>query len=183
MVQPKYDPSRVLNLRVTPELRRRLDELLATIPTGAAKLSRHGLAVWCLERGLSVAERDPAATMRPAGAELDAHDRRNAAQAALLAVSAGGAVNDAHEDHAPKAPSRPRKASSRGAENIDHELVARTRTRLVTARDRGIKWSEISRRTDVQPSGLRRFTDGVNATLLGDGLARVNAALTELGVP
>jgi len=182
VVQPKYDPSRVLNLRVTPELRRRLDALLATIPTGAAKLSRHGLAVWCLERGVSIAERDPSATMRPAGVVPDDHDRRNAAQAALLAVSVGGAVND-HEDPAPKAPSRPRKASSRAAENIDHELVAGTRTRLATAKSMGIKWAEISRRTDVQPSGLRRFADGVNATLLGDGLARVNAALTELGVP
>ena len=43
--------------------------------------------------------------------------------------------------------------------------------------------AEIARRAGVVPSGLGRFLDGQVATLKGDGLERVVAALEELGVP
>ena len=65
MVQPKHDPDRALNLRVPPELKARLAALLDSVPTGAAKLSRHGLAVWCLERGLAEAEAAPREVLSP----------------------------------------------------------------------------------------------------------------------
>ena len=56
-----YDPERVLNLRVTPELRARLDalteHLASTAPPGA-RVSRHALAVDALTRGLDAIERD-----------------------------------------------------------------------------------------------------------------------------
>lgn len=46
-------------------MRARLAELLERVPdTGAARLSRHGLAVWCLERGLLEAEAEPALVLR-----------------------------------------------------------------------------------------------------------------------
>lgn len=64
MVQPKYEADRVLNLRIDPKVRQRLDTLLSQIHTGAAKLSRHSLAVWCLERGLLEAERDSDAVLQ-----------------------------------------------------------------------------------------------------------------------
>lgn len=65
MVQPTHQPDAVLTLRVTPALRARLAELLERVPdTGAARLSRHGLAVWCLERGLLEAEAEPALVLR-----------------------------------------------------------------------------------------------------------------------
>lgn len=55
-----YDPDRVLNLRVTPELRARLDalvdQLAAKAPPGA-RVTRHALAVAALERGLDAIER------------------------------------------------------------------------------------------------------------------------------
>ena len=66
MVQPTHQPDAVLTLRVSPALRARLAELLARVPdAGAARLSRHGLAVWCLERGLLEAEADPDVVLRP----------------------------------------------------------------------------------------------------------------------
>lgn len=68
MVQPTHQPDAVLTLRVTPALRARLAELLERVPdTGAARLSRHGLAVWCLERGLLEAEADPDVVLRAPG--------------------------------------------------------------------------------------------------------------------
>ncbi len=68
MVQPTHQPDAVLTLRVTPALRARLGELLERVPdTGAARLSRHGLAVWCLERGLLEAEAEPALVLRAPG--------------------------------------------------------------------------------------------------------------------
>ncbi len=55
-----YDPDRVLNLRVSPELRARLDALVerlaAKAPPGA-RITRHALAVDALTRGLDVIER------------------------------------------------------------------------------------------------------------------------------
>ena len=55
-----YDPDRVLNLRVTPELRARLDalveQLAASAPPGA-RITRHALAVDALTRGLDAIER------------------------------------------------------------------------------------------------------------------------------
>lgn len=55
-----YDPDRVLNLRVTPELRARLDALVerlsAKAPPGS-RITRHALAVDALSRGLDVIER------------------------------------------------------------------------------------------------------------------------------
>lgn len=66
-----YDPDRVLNLRVSPELRARLDalaeKLAAKAPPGA-RVSRHALAVDALTRGLDTIERehpDVASTKRP----------------------------------------------------------------------------------------------------------------------
>ena len=68
MVQPTHQPDAVLTLRVTPALRARLGELLERVPdTGAARLSRHGRAVWCLERGLLEAEAEPALVLRAPG--------------------------------------------------------------------------------------------------------------------
>ena len=68
MVQPTHQPDAVLTLRVTPALRARLAELLERVPdTGAARLSRHGLAVWCLERGLLEAEAEPPLVLRAPG--------------------------------------------------------------------------------------------------------------------
>ena len=68
MVQPTHQPDAVLTLRVTPALRARLGELLERVPdTGAARLSRHGLAVWCLERGLLEAEAEPDLVLRAPG--------------------------------------------------------------------------------------------------------------------
>lgn len=65
MVQPTHRPDAVLTLRVSPALRARFAELLARVPdAGAARLSRHGLAVWCLERGLLEAEADPDVVLR-----------------------------------------------------------------------------------------------------------------------
>ncbi len=55
-----YDPDRVLNLRVSPELRARLDALVARLAAKAppgARITRHALAVDALERGLDVIER------------------------------------------------------------------------------------------------------------------------------
>lgn len=55
-----YDPERVLNLRVAPELRARLDALVerlaAKAPPGA-RVTRHSLAVDALTRGLDAIER------------------------------------------------------------------------------------------------------------------------------
>lgn len=49
-------------------MRARLAELLERVPdTGAARLSRHGLAVWCLERGLLEAEAEPDLVLRAPG--------------------------------------------------------------------------------------------------------------------
>jgi len=68
MIQPTHQPDAVLTLRVTPVLRARLAELLERVPdTGAARLSRHGLAVWCLERGLLEAEAEPPLVLRAPG--------------------------------------------------------------------------------------------------------------------
>lgn len=65
MVQPTHRPDAVLTLRVSPALRARLAELLERVPdAGAARLSRHGLAVWCLERGLLEAEAAPDVVLR-----------------------------------------------------------------------------------------------------------------------
>lgn len=56
-----YDPDRVLNLRVSPELRARLDalaeQLAAKAPPGA-RVTRHALAVDALTRGLDAIERE-----------------------------------------------------------------------------------------------------------------------------
>lgn len=56
-----YDPDRVLNLRVTPELRARLDalvdQLAAKAPPGS-RITRHALAVDALTRGLDAIERE-----------------------------------------------------------------------------------------------------------------------------
>ena len=102
-MQPKYEADRVLNLRVTPELKARLAALLDLVPTGAAKLSRHGLAVWCLERGLMEAEAAPspvlASPARPATTAPPASSGRARLAAALdvaRALPATTAAEDAH---------------------------------------------------------------------------------------
>lgn len=161
MTQPKHDPDRVLNLRVTPELKARLAALLEHVPTGAAKLSRHGLAVWCLERGLMEAEAAPASVLAsPARPETPSSAPTPAAPRA-------------RPERSP-APSPP---AGEGPEAGD------VRARLAAARERGVSLAEIARRSGVQSSGLSRFLGGEVATLKGDGLARVGAALGELGVP
>lgn len=163
MVQPTHDPDRVLNLRVTPELKARLAALLDLVPTGAAKLSRHGLAVWCLERGLMEAEAAPSAVL---------------SAPARTAPPSPAAVT---------APRTPRKAVQNrpepSAQASEDASVEALRQRLNAARAQGVQWVELSRRSGVVPSGLRRFAEGTNATIKGDGLARVARALGELGVP
>lgn len=55
-----YDPDRVLNLRVTPELRARLDALVVRLAAKAppgSRITRHALAVDALARGLDAIER------------------------------------------------------------------------------------------------------------------------------
>ena len=167
MTQPKHDPDRVLNLRVTPELKARLAALLEHVPTGAAKLSRHGLAVWCLERGLMEAEAAPAAV--------------------LASPSARPAIPSPASVTAPRAPRTPRKTVQNRpeptAQAAGDASVAALRQRLHAARAQGVQWAELSRRSGVVPSGLRRFAEGINATIKGDGLERVAQALGELGVP
>ena len=161
MVQPTHDPDRVLNLRVTPELKARLAALLDRVPTGAAKLSRHGLAVWCLERGLMEAEAAPSSVLAPP------------ARPATPSPAPTPAAPRARPERAP-APSPP------AGEGIDPGDV---RARLAAARERGVSLAEIARRSGVQSSGLSRFLTNEVATLKGEGLARVGAALGELGVP
>jgi len=68
MTAPTYKPDHILTLRVTPALRARLAAVLSKVPTGAARLSRHGLAVWCLERGLLEAEAAPRDVLTPPAA-------------------------------------------------------------------------------------------------------------------
>ena len=162
MVQPTHDPDRVLNLRVTPELKARLAALLDRVPTGAAKLSRHGLAVWCLERGLMEAEAAPSSVLAsPARPE----------RPATPSPAPTPAAPRVRPERAPSPP------AGEGPEAGD------VRARLAAARERGVSLAEIARRSGVQSSGLSRFISGEVATLKGDGLARVGAALGELGVP
>lgn len=55
------DPDRVLNLRVTPELRARLDALVERLAANAppgSRVTRHALAVDALTRGLDAIERE-----------------------------------------------------------------------------------------------------------------------------
>ena len=59
----------------------------------------------------------------------------------------------------------------------------RARARVGAAREGGVSMAEIARRAGMQSSGLSRFVSGEFSTLKGDGLARLNTALTELGVP
>jgi hypothetical protein len=129
-MQPVYDPDKVLNLRVTPEVRERLAALVGQVSAGAAKLSRHGLAVWCLERGLLEAERDPSAVLRaPAGAP---------AAPAVVKPASGTA--------------KPRKAPPASSDAPTEEALALLRARLTRARvasDGLLTYAELSRRTRV----------------------------------
>lgn len=162
MVQPTHDPARVLNLRVTPELKARLAALLDRVPTGAAKLSRHGLAVWCLERGLMEAE---------------------AAPASVLALPERPAIRAPAAPTLPPAPApRPERAAAPKPPAGENPDMSALRARIIEARTRGVSWADLSRRSGVVPSGLRRFAEGTNATIKGDGLARVVQALGELEV-
>lgn len=164
MVQPTHDPDRVLNLRVTPELKARLAALLDLVPTGAAKLSRHGLAVWCLERGLMEAEAAPSSVLA------------SPARPARPATPSPAPTPAAPRERPERAPA-PSPPAGEGPEAGD------VRARLAAARERGVSLAEIARRSGVQSSGLSRFLTNEVATLKGDGLARVGAALGELGVP
>ncbi len=190
MVQPIYDPEKILNLRVEVETKRRLDALLAKIPTGAAKLSRHGLAVWCLERGLIEAERDPGAVLRgpmehaPKNGHDLAHlprDERAENELANLTLTAPAAP-------APKPvrASRPARtpapaAPPDGASTLDPDAV---RVRLLRARENGpvdaVAWSALQRATGIQSSGLLRFSTGQQLTLRATGLAALDRELTRL---
>ncbi len=175
MVQPTHDPDRVLNLRVTPELKARLAALLDLVPTGAAKLSRHGLAVWCLERGLMEAEAAPgvvlASPARPAPPPPPSSGRARLA-AALDEARALPAKLAAEDAHVAELRARERRQD-----------LSDVRARLAAARERGVSLAEIARRAGMVPSGLGRFLTGRVATLKGDGLERVDAALEELKVP
>jgi hypothetical protein len=164
MVQPTHDPDRVLNLRVTPELKARLAALLDLVPTGAAKLSRHGLAVWCLERGLMEAEAAPSSVLA-----LPTRPARPATPSPAPAPAA------------PRV--RPERATAPSPPVGEGPDPSDVRARLAAARDRGVTLAEIGRRAGMVPSGLSRFLAGQVATLKGDGLARVVAALGELKVP
>ena len=192
MVQPKHDPDRVLSLRVTSELKERLAALLDLVPTGAAKLSRHGLAVWCLERGLIEAEAAPAAVLaspaRPATTAPPASSGRARLAAALdvaRALPAKLAAEDAHvaELRAARAPAPLTPSSQPPAGELPDVSAERARARVGAAREGGVSMAEIARRAGMQSSGLSRFVSGEFSTLKGDGLARLNTALTELGVP
>lgn len=193
MVQPIYDPEKVLNLRVEAETKRRLDALLAKIPTGAAKLSRHGLAVWCLERGLIEAERDPGAVLRgpmehaPKNGHDLAHlprDERAENELANLTLTAPAAP--AAPAPKPVRASRPARtpapaAPPDGASTLDADAV---RARLLRARENGpvdaVAWSALQRATGIQSSGLLRFSTGQQLTLRATGLAALDRELTRL---
>lgn len=177
-MQPKHDPDRVLNLRVTPELKARLAALLDLVPTGAARLSRHGLAVWCLERGLMEAETAPSSVLasparpaRPAPAPPASSGRARLA-AEIKRARALPATMAAEDAHVAELRARERRSDP-----------GDVRARLAAARERGVILAEIARRAGVVPSGLGRFLGGQVATLKDDGLERVVAALEELGVP
>lgn len=195
MVQPIYDPEKILNLRVEVETKRRLDALLAKIPTGAAKLSRHGLAVWCLERGLLEAERDPGAVLRGPmeHAPKNGHethlprDERAENELANLTPTAP-APQSAPAAPAPKPvrASRPARtpappAPPDGASTLDPDAV---RARLLHARETGpvdaVSWAAIQRATGIQSSGLVRFSTGQQVTLRPTGLAALDRELTRL---
>lgn len=143
MSQPVYDPDKVLNLRVTPEIRDRLSALVGQVSAGAAKLSRHGLAVWCLERGLLEAERDPSAVLRApealAGAPAAPSKPKPAAGAA-----------------------KPSKGPAASSDAPTDEALVLLRARLARARDtgRGITYAELAHRTAVSTTTLHRFDKG-----------------------
>lgn len=180
MVQPIYDPEKVLNLRVEAETKRRLDALLAKIPTGAAKLSRHGLAVWCLERGLLEAERDPGAVLRGPTeyAPQNGHDSAHLTPAAPAAPAAPAPkpVRASRPARTP-APAAPHD----GASTLDPDAV---RARLLRVRENGpvdaVAWAALQRATGIQSSGLLRFSTGQQLTLRATGLDALDRELTRI---
>ena len=143
MSQPVYDPDKVLNLRVTPEIRDRLSALVGQVSAGAAKLSRHGLAVWCLERGLLEAERDPSAVLRAPEALAGAPAAPSKPKPAAVAA-------------------KPSKGPAASSDAPTDEALVLLRARLARARDsgRGITFAELSHRTDVSTTTLHRFDKG-----------------------
>ena len=140
MSQPVYDPDKVLNLRVTPEMRDRLAALVGQVSAGAAKLSRHGLAVWCLERGLLEAERDPSAVLR----------------APEAIAGAPAAPSKPKPSTAPVKPSKERPEPGTVDIGALRDRLLRLREQLPERATRGA----ISRATGIGMSSLYRFETG-----------------------
>lgn len=162
-MQPVYDPDKVLNLRVTPEVRERLAALVGQVSAGAAKLSRHGLAVWCLERGLLEAELDPSAVLRAPSAPAGAP-----AAPAVVKPASGTA--------------KPRKAPPASSDAPTEEALALLRARLTRARvasDGLLTYAELSRRTRVPRTTLHRF-DTNQGTLKPPAFAALDRELTRI---
>ena len=193
MTQPTYDPEKILNLRVETETRRRLDALLAKISTGAAKLSRHGLAVWCLERGLIEAERDSGAVLRAPTehAFRNGHDvphlpRDARAENELANLTLTAPAAPAAPAPKPVRASRPARtpapaAPTDGAYALDPNAV---RARLLRARENAsvdaVSWSALQRATGIQSSSLLRFSTGQQLTLRPTNLAALDRELARL---
>lgn len=158
-MQPVYDPEKVLNLRVTPEVKERLAALVGQVSAGAAKLSRHGLAVWCLERGLLEAERDPSAVLRAPSAP---------AAPAVGAPSSGSA--------------KPRKAPPAASDTPTEEALALLRARLTRAREGSggsLTYGELARRTRIPQTTIHRF-DTKRAPLKPLAYAALDRELTRI---
>jgi hypothetical protein len=141
MAQPTHQPDAVLTLRVTPALRARLGELLERVPdTGAARLSRHGLACWCLERGLLEAEAEPALVLRAPGR---APTPSKPSVAPVAETSTGSASRASREKRSKSTETSPTTPSSSPSGDDSDALRARWRA-LVTVQGQGAKAAGVS---------------------------------------
>jgi hypothetical protein len=141
MAQPTHQPDAVLTLRVTPALRARLGELLERVPdTGAARLSRHGLAVWCLERGLLEAEAEPALVLRAPGR---APTPSKPSVAPVAETSTPSKPSPSREKRSKSTETSPTTPSSSPSGDDSDALRARWRA-LVTVQGQGAKAAGVS---------------------------------------
>lgn len=169
MVQPTHQPDAVLTLRVTPALRARLGELLERVPdTGAARLSRHGLAVWCLERGLLEAEAEPDLVLRAPGR---APTPSKPSVAPVAETSKPSPSREKHSKSTETSPSPTTPSTSPSGNDAD-ALRARWRA-LVTVQGQGAKAAGVS-----QP-WVSRWLAGEKAGS-PETLARITAYLNSL---
>ena len=144
------DPEKAMNLRVTPEVKKRLEKLVGRVSTGATRMTRDGLAVWCLARGLLEAERDP-------GLVLRSPDAIPSGERSAVPSSGPDSLGS------PSAPTGPREAP----EVLDMDPSAidsgylRARLAGVRAKSHGeLTWAEIGARTGLAPSVIERFERG-----------------------